>query len=299
MKNLKRLLSLALAGTILSGMMVMGASAADFTDADEIVNAEAVDTMVALNIINGKDTGAFDPEGLVTRAEMAKMIATAVNGGVAPSFGVKATPTYSDIDGHWAEQFIEYCSDMKYINGRGNGTFDPNGNVTGTEAAKMVLTALGYETRAYQLTGADWAINTNALAIRNCKPSLYENLNGVSMNLPITRDTAAQLIWNGVQNYIVEYNPNVTITGTDISYGYEKSTTTTLLKQAYDANISAGSFLGNGKFLSGLKDGQIKVNVTTLNGNVVDPSDKIATADLDIAYIGDRKSTRLNSSHQQ
>ena len=288
MKNLKRLLSLALAGTMLSGMMVMAASAADFTDADEIVNTEAVDTMVALNIINGKDTGAFDPEGLVTRAEMAKMIATAVNGGVAPTFGVKATPTYTDTKGHWAEQFIEYCSDMKYINGRGNGTFDPNGNVTGTEAAKMVLTALGYESRAYQLTGADWAINTNALAIRDCKPSLYENLNGVSMNLPITRDSAAQLIWNGVQNYIVEYNPNVTITGTDITYGYQKSTTTTLLKQAYDANISSGMFDGNSKVLSSLKDGQLQVTVDTNNGTAVDtPTAKTITADLDISYIGE------------
>ncbi len=287
MKNLKRLLSLALTGVMLSGMMVMGASAADFTDADEIVNTEAVDTMVALNIINGKDTGDFDPEGLVTRAEMAKMIATAVNGGVAPTFGVKTVPTYSDTKGHWAEQFIEYCSDMKYINGRGNGTFDPNGNVTGTEAAKMVLTALGYETRAYQLTGADWAINTNALAIRDCKPSLYENLNGVSMNMPITRDSAAQLIWNGVQNYIVEYNPNVTITGTDITYGYEKSTTTTLLKLAYDANISSGMFNGNSKVVTSLKDGQLQVKVDTENGTAVTPAPKTITADLDISYIGE------------
>ncbi len=239
MKNLKRLLSLALTGVMLSGMMVMGASAA-FPDADEIVTVEAVNTMVALNIINGKDNGNFDPEGLVTRAEMAKMIAVAVNGGVAPEFGVKTVPSFTDIKGHWAEQFIEYCSDMKYINGRGNGTFDPNGNVTGVEAAKMVLTALGYDAEAYQLVGADWAINVSAIASRTCKPiSLYENLNGTNLNAPATRDTAAQLLWNGLQNYTVEFQPNLTIVGTGLSYGYHQ-TTETLIAHAYGAKIEFG-----------------------------------------------------------
>ncbi len=292
MKNLKRLLSLALTGVMLSGMMVMGASAADFTDADEIVNTEAVDTMVSLNIINGKDNGTFDPEGLVTRAEMAKMIATAVNGGIAPEFGVKSTPTYTDIKGHWAEQFIEYCSDMKYINGRGNGTFDPEGKVTGTEAAKMVLSALGYDARAYQLTGADWAINTNALAGRDTKPTLYEDLQGTNMNAPVSRDVAARIIWNGLQNYIVEYNPNVTITGTDITYGYQKSKTTTLLKQAYDADITIAQFVGNEKFGDhGAKKGQISVVPASYNEKTgaieFGTNYKNVPSDLSIDYIGE------------
>ena len=51
MRNLKRVLSLALAALMLMGMMVVGAGAAskDFTDASEIKNVEAVDVMVALD----------------------------------------------------------------------------------------------------------------------------------------------------------------------------------------------------------------------------------------------------------
>ena len=81
MKNLKRVLSLGLASVMLLGMMVMGASAASFTDAKDIKNTEAVNLMVALNIIKGKDTGAFDPKGNVTRGEMAKMITMILFGG--------------------------------------------------------------------------------------------------------------------------------------------------------------------------------------------------------------------------
>ena len=111
MRNLKRTLSLALASVMLVGMMSVGASAvnaSDFTDADEIVNKDAVSTMTALGIINGKEDGSyFDPTGTVTRAEMAKMLCVAINGGVDPVLGVKDTPTFTDIKGHWAESYIE------------------------------------------------------------------------------------------------------------------------------------------------------------------------------------------------
>ena len=56
MRNLKRVLSLALASVMLLGMMVIGAGAADktyadLTDSDKIANQEAVSMMVDLGII--------------------------------------------------------------------------------------------------------------------------------------------------------------------------------------------------------------------------------------------------------
>ena len=66
MRNLKRALSLVMAMALIVGMMVVSASAAskDFTDADEIRHPEAVNTMVALNVISGKEDGSyFDPTG--------------------------------------------------------------------------------------------------------------------------------------------------------------------------------------------------------------------------------------------
>ena len=85
MRNLKRALSLALAAIMLVGMMVVSASAASYnnlTDKDEIVNKDAVSMLTILGVINGKEDGSFfDPAGNVTRAEMAKMIATVLNQG--------------------------------------------------------------------------------------------------------------------------------------------------------------------------------------------------------------------------
>ena len=227
MRNLKRTLSLALASVMLVGMMSVGASAvnaSDFTDADEIVNKDAVSTMAALGIINGKEDGSyFDPTGTVTRAEMAKMLCVAINGGVDPVLGVKDTPTFTDIKGHWAESYIEYCAANGIIAGRGNNKFDPTGTVSATEAAKMLLGVLGYNAEKSGLVGNDWAINTNVLANQN---GLYKNLSNLNANTLLTRDNAAQMIYNALDANMVELNAAGNYTTSQYNYTGTESVVT-------------------------------------------------------------------------
>ena len=227
MRNLKRTLSLALASVMLVGMMSVGASAvnaSDFTDADEIVNKDAVSTMTALGIINGKEDGSyFDPTGTVTRAEMAKMLCVAINGGVDPVLGVKDTPTFTDIKGTWAESYIEYCAANGIIAGRGNNKFDPTGTVSATEAAKMLLGVLGYNAEKSGLVGNDWAINTNVLANQN---GLYKKLSNLNANTLLTRDNAAQMIYNALDANMVELNAAGNYTTSQYSYTGTESVVT-------------------------------------------------------------------------
>ena len=227
MRNLKRTLSLALASVMLVGMMSVGASAvnaSDFTDADEIVNKDAVSTMTALGIINGKEDGSyFDPTGNVTRAEMAKMLCVAINGGVDPVLGVKDPPTFTDIKGPWAESYIEYCAANGIIAGRGNNKFDPTGTVSATEAAKMLLGVLGYSAEKSGLVGNDWAINTNVLANQN---GLYKNLSNLNANTLLTRDNAAQMIYNALDANMVELNAAGNYTTSQYSYTGTESVVT-------------------------------------------------------------------------
>lgn len=286
MNNLKRVLSLGLVGAMLSGMMIMGASASmDYTDVDDITNVEAVEAMGSLNIINGKDDGSFDPEGFVTRAEMAKMIAVAMNGGKEPNFGVKATPSYTDIKGHWAETFIEYCRDLEIISGRGDGTFDPSGNVTGVEAAKMVLSALGYDATAYQLVGANWNVNVNREATQTCDPSLYESLENVAMAQAITRDVAAQIIWNGLQNETMTKTPDKSVTSGEVTYTYEGSKKN-FLEVHYGAKIGYGKLEGNHWTDNSIPEGQIRIS-GFYTDNVTPNTSHMFVWDTDLANIGE------------
>ena len=215
MKNLKRIFSLALAGTMLAGMLTVGASAADFTDADSIKNNEAVDTMVALNIINGKDDGSFAPEATVTRAEMAKMITIMLNGGSEPALTANASNAkFTDIGGHWAQKYIEYCVSQNVIAGRGDGTFAPDATVTGTEAAKMALTALGYNSEVFNFTGIDWEVNVNAAA-NAPSANLYDGLRNINPGEGLSRDNAAQMLYNALDANVVEISYNITSNGVE------------------------------------------------------------------------------------
>ena len=243
MKNLKRIFSLALAGTMLAGMLTVGASAADFTDADSIKNNEAVDTMVALNIINGKDDGSFAPEATVTRAEMAKMITIMLNGGSEPALTASASNAkFTDIGGHWAQKYIEYCVSQNVIAGRGDGTFAPDATVTGTEAAKMALTALGYNSEVFNFTGIDWQVNVNAAA-NAPSANLYDGLRTIDPSQGLSRDNAAQMLYNALDANVVEITYNITSNG--VETGYVISDKKTMMTERFGAVKVVGIITSN------------------------------------------------------
>lgn len=194
----KRFISLLLA---LACVLTPSAHAADpaaYTDAADVTHWEAVAALSQLGVIEGKDGGVFDPAGTVTRAEAAKLLTLTQYGGALPILGVKPTPSFTDIKGHWAETMIEYCASAGIISGRGDGTFDPDAAVTGTEFAKLLLCSLGYDPNIYELNGADWAINTNRYA-NELKVKLYDGVTGMDPNDPVSRDNAAQMLYNALK----------------------------------------------------------------------------------------------------
>ena len=277
MRNLKRVLSLAMAAAMLIGMMVVSAGAVstyeDFTDKDEIQNTEAVNTMVSLGVINGKDDGSyFDPNGIVTRAEMAALIARCLNGGIDPSLGTGASTTaFSDTKGHWAEAYIAYCANLGIINGKGDGTFGPDETVTGTAAAKMFLCALGYRSEIEGLTGAGWDLNTDSLAN---KVGLYDGLTTIRPSDGLNRDNTAQLIYNGVQANEVQYRNNYgeysgviypQPNGTILVNRFKVRKVTGILEANDTLSVANGAADGHGANAVAL-DGESLLRVTDVSG---------------------------------
>ena len=283
MRNLKRMLSLAVAAMMLIGMMVIGASAADvyedFTDKDEIQNKEAVATMVTLGVFEGKDDGSyFDPTGTVTRAEMAKIVAVSLSGGVDPVTGSGSnTVTFSDVPTtHWAYKYISFCVQQNIIAGRGDGTFGPEDTVTGSQAAKMFLCALGYNANIHGLVGNDWEINTNVLANQNA--NLYEGLNGIDASAGLSRDNTAQMAYNAVQADEVVYDsdapvidgvPPVKTNGTMLANRFKVVKFTGILEANDKLSVTYKAAFGNtpadytGDGTTAL-EGQSRVNVTAI-----------------------------------
>ena len=191
MKNLKKVLALVLA---FACAFTMFAGAA-FTDSADIkVDAEVVDTLVALGVVNDYDDGSFKPNGTVTRAEMAKMIYVLRTGNSDASAYNDDKTSFTDINGHWARGYIKYCQSLGIIAGKSNTKFVPNEKVSAQEAAKMLLVTLGYNAQKAGLVGTGWASKTNALADEN---GLLEDVN-TSFTSACPRQYAAQLIYNTI-----------------------------------------------------------------------------------------------------
>ena len=212
MKNLKKVLALVLA---FACAFTMFAGAAFTDQADIKVDADVVDTLVSLGVIEGFEDGSFQPNGTVTRAQMAKMIYVLRTGNSDASAYNDDKTSFTDIGSHWARGYIKYCQSLGIIAGKSNTIFAPNASVTAQEAAKMLLVTLGYDPAKAGLTGTNWASKTNALADEN---GLLEDVN-TSFTTACPRQYAAQLIYNAIDTPTVVWRDdaytNVTLLGDD------------------------------------------------------------------------------------
>ena len=105
----------------------------DYTDvpADAWYN-NAVSTLTNAGIIDGYEDGTFKPDGSITRAEFATI---AVRFFEATYDG---EDLFSDIAGHWAQDYINEAANAGIVNGYEDGTFRPQQYITRAEAVTMV-----------------------------------------------------------------------------------------------------------------------------------------------------------------
>ena len=143
MKNLKK----ALAIMVVFAMVLSTVAFAAPADVEGTDYEDAVVRLLALEIVSGFPDGDFQPEGKVTRAQMAKMIMTALGAGEAAKYG--GATDFSDVAAdHWGSGYIKLAAGRKVITGYGDGTFGPEDEVTYAQAITMIVRALGYEQKA-------------------------------------------------------------------------------------------------------------------------------------------------------
>ena len=165
MSTLKKVLALTLAlAMILSVSAFAGSYKADtYKDAASIDKdcEDSIELLYALDIMQGDAQGNFRPNDTITRAEVAKMIYVIKNYGKDDkAVTYQDAKIFSDVSATaWYAGYVNYCGVTKLIQGRGNGTFGPNDAVTTAAAAKMLLTAVGYDAEARGYTGANWDKN--------------------------------------------------------------------------------------------------------------------------------------------
>ena len=140
MRNLKRALSLALSTVMLMGMMVVG-TGASYVDVSSEDNQEAVDVMQAVNIMTGVTADEFDPDGGVTRGQMA-VIMTKVLDLNTGNYSVSAMP-FTDVP-DWAKSYVAAIYAEGVTGGISDTLYGTDDPVTAAQAALMLMKALGY-----------------------------------------------------------------------------------------------------------------------------------------------------------
>ena len=92
----------------------------------------AISTMTGLGIVQGRSADTFDPNAPITRAQFAAICARFDTGKV---YG---TQSFSDIQGHWAQAYIERAAELGWIKGFEDGTFRPDTYITRAQAMTMI-----------------------------------------------------------------------------------------------------------------------------------------------------------------
>lgn len=86
------------------------------------------------HFVKGYPDGTFQPNGYITRAEVAVLIARSLLDGYVEA-NYYGDGGYSDVAGHWALSAIAFCKNVGVMNGYPDGTFRPNEPITRQEFA--------------------------------------------------------------------------------------------------------------------------------------------------------------------
>lgn len=89
-------------------------------------------TLARLGVFVGRTTDVFAPDAPITRAEFATVCARFDQSGAAED------RDFSDIGGHWAEQYIRQAAALGWVQGYPDGTFGPDRPITRAEAVTMI-----------------------------------------------------------------------------------------------------------------------------------------------------------------
>lgn len=112
----------------------------DFKDvAEGVWYANNLGYCVEAGLIQGRGNGHFDPTANITRAEFAAIVARFLG---LPNEVKDVKVSYPDTEGNWAEGYIAQLTAKGVVQGKGDGKFDPDANITRYEAVTMLNRAL-------------------------------------------------------------------------------------------------------------------------------------------------------------
>ncbi len=192
MRNLKRFLALTLTMLMVVACFSVSASAVKFDDLGTDYDT-AIDALSDLDVIKGRGDNLYDPDALVTREEMALLIAKLCTAKVTDNDYALVWNTeenytkFVDLVNYYGA--INYAANKGIIVGTTATTFEPTANITYQDALTMAVRALGYGSTKMD-AGYPWTY------IEKAEKTLGIKLSGVAYTEEITRAETAQILYD-------------------------------------------------------------------------------------------------------
>ena len=260
----KRILALFLAVVTCLSLAVSAsaASISDFKDVDtKAWYAEAVSAAVDNGLLYGKSSSIIDPNGDMTRAEMAAIINR--------SFGCyKAADIsqYKDVSkSKWYYKDVALAVQMGTYNGRSSSTMAPDAPITREEAMTVVARALELDYDSYSKTDlskfsdrnkiSNWALPYVRAMIG--ADYIHGRTKGLEPLDNITRAEFAQIFANIIGSYI-------TVKGT-----YDKDIKGSVLIRTDDVELKNLTVDGDLIIGCGAADGKVTLDNVTVTGRLL------------------------------
>ena len=137
MKKLSKLFALILVFSMTVGSLVMNASASSATGYNDVdadaPYAEAVEVLTEAGIIVGVGHNMFEPNGLVTRAQVITALGRLA--GVMPSESSQFTDV---VPNSWYSGYVGWAVEKGIVEGNGQGKFMPEANITSNHLDLML-----------------------------------------------------------------------------------------------------------------------------------------------------------------
>lgn len=208
---------------------------------------KALSLCSALGIITGYEDGSVKPETTVTRAEMAAIVLRVLH-----TETVAYRNLYTDVDAsHWAADTIEAATEKKIVDGMGDGTFVPDGDVLTEQVLKMLVCAMNYNDDAEANGG--WPTGYTRVAQQNLK--LTKSVNSM-LGSAAKRGEVIKMVYNAL------IGPYKELSGNDKNGNPTYTSEHTLAYAMYDIVEGVGIVTATSKkAISGntTSEGQIKI----------------------------------------
>lgn len=108
-----------------------------------------VAALEAKGVIAGDSSGRFQPEGMLTRSQLAKLLAVGLGYEQEANLLAQYDSRFRDISSrHWARGYVESLAELGLVKGYSDDTFGPEDSVSRAQMAAILARAAGMQEQA-------------------------------------------------------------------------------------------------------------------------------------------------------